>query len=63
MIPASATARSRVGDHEVVRVERARRAVERAQLLALLRAADDDRPPPSVSKSKACSGFPSASIT
>ena len=52
-----------VGDHEVARLELAVDAVERAQLLARPRPADDDLPPCSLSKSKACSGLPSASIT
>ena len=42
MIPASATAPLAVGDHQVVRLELAVDAVERAQLLARPRAAHDD---------------------
>ena len=52
-----------IGDHEVARVEAARRAVERAELLALRARRTTTRSPRSRFRSNACSGFPSACIT
>ena len=64
MIPASATARSRVGDHEVGRLElavRRRRACAASRRRRARRTTI--RPPASVVQSNAWSGLPSASIT
>ena len=64
MTPASATGRLAVGDHQVVRDERALHAVERPELLALRRATHDDaRRRARRSKSNACIGWPNSSIT
>ena len=62
--PASASGRVAVADDQVVGVERALLAVERGQLLArLARGARRSALPASLSRSKACSGWPYSSST
>ena len=63
MTPAIEVGPVGVVDDEHLGVERAHLAVERGDLLAVLGAAHDEPPPATRSRSKACSGLPTSSIT